>query len=344
MGASVSAEAQAAQEPAEHDRSSSATYWASPKGGLQPPWLTAAGQLPQPGGAHVLAAARPGGPAAGLWSGAVPAAHAGGPALRHQPAGPRLLRPPARPHTTEHTMIIWDWDDTLMCSSPPGVINSNAVQPHHAERLDALLEQVLMLSMRLGETCIVTNAEQVWVTESSRRFAPRALALLPKIQVVSARQKYQRSYPGDVFAWKREAFREVLTECKVPSSGVLKLVALGDSMAEIQAAQTSTTNLPHPVVVNTVKFKEAPSCDELIEQLCILLQELAAIVNDERSISINLASIVFNQRSASLWPRPATGLLGTSLELRQAMPFMPSQIRAAPKAGCAGAPAHARGL
>ena len=67
-------------------------------------------------------------------------------------------------------------------------------------------EQVLLAAMRLGETCIVTNADEnqpqrsvgdaqdleslgaggfgravrMWVTESARRYMPRVLPILPK--------------------------------------------------------------------------------------------------------------------------------------------------------------------
>lgn len=205
---------------------------------------------------------------------------------------------PGLPHAvpTAHleAIIIWDWDDTLMCSS---AINANQLLLHQAHQLEAVLEQVLTLSMRLGETCIVTNADELWVLESTRRFAPRVLPLLSQIPVVSARRKYERSCPGDVFAWKRETFREVLA-ARRSSPLALNLVVLGDSPAEMEAAQTATLGMMVPMVIKTVKFKEAPTVEELLEQLRVLVQELSIIVADDKSSCRNLTQ----------WMRPQLGL------------------------------------
>jgi len=194
----------------------------------------------------------------------------------------------------QDTIIIFDWDDTLMCSS---AINANQLLPHQAAQLEALLEQVLTISMRLGETCIVTNADELWVLESTRRFTPRVMPLLSQMSVVSARRKYERSCPGDVFAWKRETFREVLAARKGASAGLngsLNLVVLGDSPAEMEAAQTSTLGATHPIAIKTVKFKETPTAEELLEQLRIVAQDLSVIVADDKS----------SCRSLVQWMRP----------------------------------------
>lgn len=183
-------------------------------------------------------------------------------------------------------VIIWDWDDTLMCST---AINNNQLQQHQAQHLEALLEQVLATSMKLGETCIVTNADELWVLESTRRFAPRVLPLLSQISVVSARRKCERNFPGDVFAWKRETFRELLAGRKEPSGG-MNLIVLGDSPAEMEAAQSASLRLPHQSVIKTVKFKETPSVEELLEQLHIIVQELSNIVVDDKSCCRNLVN------------------------------------------------------
>lgn len=230
-------------------------------------------------------------------------------AARALPA-PRGLQP-------QDTIIIFDWDDTLMCSS---AINANQFPAHQHSQLEALLEQVLTASMRLGETCIVTNADELWVLESTRRFAPRVLPLLSQMAVVSARRKYEHAFPGDVFAWKRETFREVLNgrrSISTARAGV-NLIVLGDSPAEMEAAQTATLSLPSPLLIKTVKFKETPSSDDLLEQLRLVLQELTTIVTDEHSSCRNLV----------YWMRPSiagsmTTTFGGSLAYNQFVPPAP---------------------
>lgn len=92
-----------------------------------------------------------------------------------------------------------------MCSS---ALNSGQFASQHFVQLESLVEQVLTTSLRLGETIIVTNADELWVSESTKRFLPRVLPMLSRLKVVSARKMFEQNHPGDVFAWKREAFRE----------------------------------------------------------------------------------------------------------------------------------------
>mmetsp|Transcript_48815 Transcript_48815/g.114023 ORF Transcript_48815/g.114023 Transcript_48815/m.114023 type:complete len:396 (+) Transcript_48815:52-1239(+) len=186
-------------------------------------------------------------------------------------------------------LLIFDWDDTLMCSS---AINANDFLPHQYGQLESLVEQVLLTALRLGETCIVTNADELWVTESSRRYIPRVLPILSRMPVVSARRRFERAWPGDVFAWKREAFRQVLSswQANALASGGIHLIVLGDSIVEMEAAHTSSAGLVAPTAVKTVKFKEVPTVDDVLDQLTYLNQELGAIVADDKSSYRNLAA------------------------------------------------------
>jgi len=253
---------------------------------------------------------------------------------RHQTSH---LQPGVAGRNGDAAIIIWDWDDTLMCSS---AIKSNQLQVHQAQQLEAMLEQVLTLSMRLGETVIVTNADELWVLESTRRFAPRVLPLLSQISVVSARRKYEQSCPGDVFAWKRETFREVLAQRKIGcmnGATSMNLVVLGDSPAEMEAAQTATVGLMIPMAIKTVKFKETPSVEELLEQLRIVVQTLASIVTDDKSSCRNLVQWMRPQLAA---PQPALAYTPgpvASATFAYSPPLLPAPY-AAPPSAYLGAP------
>lgn len=255
-----------------------APFAPGPYAGLGPPLALAAG-----GGAGAAGGA-PGRPAfqAGLTSAVA------------QPAP----QPQQQQQQPQDIVIIWDWDDTLMFSS---AINANHPLQHLAPVLDGLLQQVLSVSMQLGDTFIVTNADELWVHESTRRFVPGIIPILSRLGVISARRRWEARCPGDVFAWKRETFREMLF-ARAPRAAGLNLVALGDSPAEMEAAQTSVVGLPQLVTIKTVKFKEAPSAEELIEQLRICLQELSTIVSDDVSCSRNLVNWMVPQPQAPQYP------------------------------------------
>ncbi|CAK0829579.1 unnamed protein product, partial [Prorocentrum cordatum] len=92
-----------------------------------------------------------------------PPAHGRGLAapVRAPGSGSAAAAPPAR------TLIIFDWDDTLLCSS---ALNEGECTPEALRELARAVEAVLHTAMGLGDTVIVTNARESWVEESVRRF------------------------------------------------------------------------------------------------------------------------------------------------------------------------------
>jgi hypothetical protein len=187
----------------------------------------------------------------------------------------------------------------------------------------ALLEEavtfILETAMSLGETLIVTNGVSTWVKDSSSRFLPKLAPVLERIRVHSARAKYEREFPGDPMTWKRQAFKDIFvierkrgrtsgnsfggsrsparrspgspvsdvsTESEAPS--VVNMVVLGDSFAEIEAAQVTGKLLGKSTRVKTVKFKECPSVNELLGQLRRVAKELEQLVQHEESVHRNL--------------------------------------------------------
>jgi len=195
------------------------------------------------------------------------------------------------------TIIIWDWDDTLMCTNDifsqgyakevtHGIAQTNGGGP--ISELEGLIEKCLTTSMSLGETFIVTNADEAWLWDTARRFAPHCLPLLSQVPILSAKDKYQKRLPDDPFAWKRETFNEIFSSRCHPHG--MNLIVLGDSDCEIQAAWTATRQMPADSLrVKTIKFKEEPTCDELFNQQNMMVRELAAIVVEEKDINRNLA-------------------------------------------------------
>ena len=63
---------------------------------------------------------------------------------------------------------------------------------------------------------------------------PSVYPLLKKITIISARTKYESYFPTDVSQWKLHAFLE--TQRSIDDAMITNIVALGDSMMEIDAA------------------------------------------------------------------------------------------------------------
>jgi hypothetical protein len=197
------------------------------------------------------------------------------------------------------TVLIFDWDDTLLCSS---AVNLQQCDAGRLQELEEAVEAILRVAMSLGDTFIVTNGAGTWVQDSSHWFLPKLMPLLSRLgKVVSARAAYEQIWPGQPTLWKKAAFEKVLHERKSSSrfsAGAVNLVVLGDSMAEIEAAQTATLQLGGKSIVKTVKFKDMPSVDELLGQIRTVTQALPDIVDEDSS------------QSKALVPRPVQPHLG----------------------------------
>lgn len=186
-------------------------------------------------------------------------------------------------------IIVFDWDDTLLCSS---AINSSSWTMTQLQELEQAAFSALHEAMRFGEVMVITNGNATWVQESSKKFMPGLLPILEKITVVSARKMYETSYPGDPFMWKQAAFRQLLIHERpgaFDSDCSLNLVALGDQLPEIEAAHTVGKHLGPNTWVKTVKLKEAPSVYDIIGQLAKIEEMMAGLVNEPRSSFRSLA-------------------------------------------------------
>ena len=148
---------------------------------------------------------------------------------------------PCEKPSTHQSVIIFDWDDTLLCTSflnPSGFAgNEKSITSAvlaYLKRLEESVVTLLTIAKKLGKTYIITNAAHGWVEYSSQMYMPRVHDILDDIKVISARDKYERYFPCNMNEWKIQAF--MLTEEDLEESAVTNLVVLGDSTIEMDAA------------------------------------------------------------------------------------------------------------
>ena len=127
---------------------------------------------------------------------------------------------PPPTHNNHKTVILFDWDDTLMASS---WLASNrlrldspeedvAVASQELSNLSVCVQTVLLRALDLcDEVHLVTNAEIGWVEMSCELFLPGCVDLLSSVQVVSARTSFEHQYPDEPTLWKIHAFQRELT-------------------------------------------------------------------------------------------------------------------------------------
>lgn len=189
------------------------------------------------------------------------------------------------------TMVIFDWDDTLLCTSflnrycqPGAMMPPNVFQ--YLRTLEDIGTQLLEQAMEFGYVYIVTNATPGWVEESAARWAPKLLPVLDRIQVISARDRWGASFPEDFYQWKTQTFLDL--HRYIPTGDkVMNIVSIGDADFELQAALNLGKQYEN-AVVKTVKLKHYPSPAELVKQLELVKDKFDHIYHQGRNLKISL--------------------------------------------------------
>jgi len=194
---------------------------------------------------------------------------------------------PQRPRK-HSTLIVLDWDDTLLCTSflscSRQLMSCSGPMVHR--RLEGVARaacQLVELAKSLGETFIITNAASNWVQDSAKKYLPSLLPLIADLEVISARQRYESLFPNKVAEWKAQAFLEVKRR-RSPES-ITNLISIGDSSFEMDAALAIGELCPQ-AIVKTVKFREQPSPEELAKELLLAGERLKKIVESGRALQV----------------------------------------------------------
>jgi FMN phosphatase YigB (HAD superfamily) len=142
----------------------------------------------------------------------------------------------------KNSIIIFDWDDTLLPTSfltPGGVFDENIkLREIDNEKLLNLERAVLKLlteAVEKGNVYIITNAGNGWVEYSANRFYPSIMPILEKIKIISARGQYEKMFPGNSRQWKIEAFLNLLKNVNMKL--VTNIICIGDSLFEMEAGR-----------------------------------------------------------------------------------------------------------
>ena len=191
-----------------------------------------------------------------------------------------------------NSIIIFDWDDTLLPTSflsPGGNFNANMkLSKDDYTKLLKIEKKVLELltkAIEKGDVYIITNAGKGWVEFSSKLYYPSIIDILSKIKIISAREEYEKIFPGDSRKWKIQAFLNLQKYVDVKL--VTNLICLGDSSFEIEAGRILASKFSE-AFIKTIKFKEIPKLDDLIKQLNAVCNQFNYIYSTVKNLTIRV--------------------------------------------------------
>jgi len=186
------------------------------------------------------------------------------------------------------SVIIFDWDDTLLCTSYLNKMGDEPLSDDIHVQLRKIanhIRSMLEIAMKSGPTYIITNAMAGWVEYSARKWVPEVLPVLQQVQVISARDKFAEAYPDDINQWKVQAFLEV--QRRLDATPITNLVALGDADFEMEAARIMGREFEQ-ALIKTVKFRPLPTPLEHLKQVELVAEKFLHIVRSGRSTKVIL--------------------------------------------------------
>eukprot|EP00931_Biecheleriopsis_adriatica_P074672 TRINITY_DN4867_c1_g1_i1.p1 TRINITY_DN4867_c1_g1~~TRINITY_DN4867_c1_g1_i1.p1 ORF type:complete len:254 (-),score=66.07 TRINITY_DN4867_c1_g1_i1:116-877(-) len=201
----------------------------------------------------------------------------------------------------EETLLIFDWDDTVMPSSwvlDEGLRVDDAAtltekQQEHLSELARLAARTLRMASRLGTVLLVTNAERGWVELSCKKFMPSLLPSLATVKTLSARTEYESADVPSPFEWKLKAFNNEISrvfdidpDSKDTSQPRRKnILSFGDSGHEREAVINATANMPD-TRTKSLKFIDRPGVEELRKQHALIVKCMKQIVHHDGNLDL----------------------------------------------------------
>ena len=196
--------------------------------------------------------------------------------------------------SSENTMIIIDWDDTLY---PTSWIVDNSIDltdpktrykyMKHFEQLDSHLSSVLEHMKTLGDVIIITNALPAWI-ELAVSILPKTRQCLLNIDIVSARSRYQDH--AKMADWKKHTFIDEIKK-RSKKQNYHNILSLGDADFEHNALVNlyKFEAIPHKYL-KSIKFIKSTDYTVLIEQIKMIHKHISIICKMPRQIDLTFAT------------------------------------------------------
>eukprot|EP00933_Yihiella_yeosuensis_P052571 TRINITY_DN5067_c0_g7_i1.p1 TRINITY_DN5067_c0_g7~~TRINITY_DN5067_c0_g7_i1.p1 ORF type:complete len:345 (+),score=77.15 TRINITY_DN5067_c0_g7_i1:75-1109(+) len=198
----------------------------------------------------------------------------------------------------EETILIFDWDDTILPSSwvqgqGLRLDDSCEVKPHHREHLNEVAKvsaKTLQIAKQLGTVVLITNAERGWIELSCMKFLPTLFPLLENVKVLSARTTYECAETSSPLDWKVHAFRNeiarIFGEDGLHAADRRKnCLSLGDSVHEREALMRATAPLPN-CRSKSLKFVERPDIQQICKQHTLVTSCFEKIAHHDGNLDL----------------------------------------------------------
>jgi len=197
------------------------------------------------------------------------------------------------PFPVEDTILIFDWDDTLLPSTwltEQGLrleYNTQFTREQRGllDKLSTRVAQTLTAAKQYGKVVLITNAEEGWIELSCSKYIPTLLPLLEDVKKLSARTTYEHTVESP-FGWKYLAFEsEIGSFCSLDPERRKNFISIGDSAHEREALIRVTETVPN-CSIKSLKFVERPNVEQLMKEHALIGGCFRHIVNHDGNLDL----------------------------------------------------------
>jgi len=186
----------------------------------------------------------------------------------------------------KNNLIIFDWDDTLMCSTflcdSPDITDEDQKE---IKELEVMVLKLLKKCVKNADVYIITNSEDGWVKESAHLYYPNLDkdGILDKLTIISSKSKYSQKYPSHPKYWKILAFNDILEN--YDTTNETNIISIGDNFNDLKASKNLAKKFPNSYL-KAIKFKEFPKISEMIKENELVINQFDYIFKSKKNWNI----------------------------------------------------------
>lgn len=197
------------------------------------------------------------------------------------------------------SLIIFDWDDTILPTSYLSKLGYKLDSPSPVASVQAVLDEYSLFANRTlteaakrGHVMIVTNAETGWIQLTVEKFMPKSVEIVKRFEHISARSMFEPTGILSPIGWKESAFKMVVQEYIRAVSKKCQVISLGDSAHEREAVLKVCQEYKEHIVCKSLKFMERPDIDSLKKEHQLIQDCLIDILthNDHLDLCIQAST------------------------------------------------------
>ena len=167
-------------------------------------------------------------------------------------------------HNKRATVFIFDWDDTLMCTTfvQRKIRGLSDEERKIVNNLGKVVDEFLKECSKYGTIIIMTNSSKDWVKKTIEDYLNLRLDAVNSIKVISTRDMYLKK-GIDKNKWKEIALEELF---KKYGDKIENLICASDSERDIDLFKNIEKGKKE-INISTIKFKAKPSPLVMIKEI-----------------------------------------------------------------------------